>query len=159
MLSSFVKKLMFARQFDIADGKISVLGINQVMLPADLLDFLQNTDQKNFYKYVKLSVKKDSAAYAHKIGSTEEGLQKNVADIFETFGIGRMSIEAIDNSRQTATIRVDDSPFTEKHSKPNCLLTAAVLAGIFSFIFRKDVDGKEEKCIAAHAQYCEFTIG
>lgn len=158
MLSSFVKKLMFAREFDIADGKINVLGISQVMLPVDLLDYLQNTDKKNFYKYVKISVKRDIAAYAKKIGSNEEGLQKNISDIFETFGIGKMKLEDINNNKGTSKIRIDDSPFIQEHFKPNCLLTAGVLAGIFSFIFRKDVDCKEVRCISAKADYCEFMI-
>lgn len=158
MLSSFVKKLMFARQFDMAEGRISVLGVNQVMLPADLLQYLAEHDPKAFYSFVKQSVKKDITAYAKKIGSDAAGIMNSIGEIFEMFGVGMLHIESIDAKKASASLRVDKSPFAEKSSKPHCLLTAGVLAGMFSFGMEKDVDCKEVKCIAAGASYCQFTL-
>jgi predicted hydrocarbon binding protein len=39
-----------------------------------------------------------------------------------------------------------------------CTLTAGVLAGIFSYIFGKEVDCIEKKCKAIDSDYCEFEV-
>ncbi|MBW2970954.1 hypothetical protein KY320_02210 [Candidatus Woesearchaeota archaeon] len=132
MLSSFLKKLLFARQFYMVDGKIEVLGKRQVMLPSNVLAVLgQNGLRTDIIKSVVLS---DFQQYAQMVGSSEEGMFKNIHNIFETFGLGRLEIADLDNANKRCVVRVHDSPFEKAN------LTPVVLSGMFSFLFKKDVN-------------------
>ena len=57
MLSSFLKKLLFARQFFMIDGKIEILGKKQVLLPASVLKELDNNPSPSLSKSVRNSTK------------------------------------------------------------------------------------------------------
>jgi len=41
MMSAFLKKLLFVRQFSIEDGKIEMLGKREIMLPSNILFWMQ----------------------------------------------------------------------------------------------------------------------
>jgi len=80
---------------------------------------------------------------------------KNVTDIFETFGLGRMEVVNNDNKKKTCIIRVYDCPLVKEIGKSQ-ILTAA-MSGMFSFLFNKDVDAKQ---LASKQEfdYYEFVI-
>jgi len=137
MLSSFLKKLLFARQFFIMDGKIEVLGERQVMLPARMLMRIHALRPKESSEIIKQEFRAEVERYARKIGSGEEGMLKNLSDVFETIGIGKMEIVDLDNEKKRAIVRIEN-PLAENEQA----VIAAFLAGTFSFIFRKEVNAQ-----------------
>lgn len=159
MISPFLKKLLFARQFSMIGGKIDILGKKQIMLPADVFFELGKINEKAAYKCVKQSVQNDLADYAKKLGSTDEGMLKVTEEMFETFGLGSMEILSLDNKRKKCLIRIHHPPVSGgSYSKEDSVLTSAVLAGIFSFLFSKDIDAKSPK-VAKGVDYLECIIG
>jgi hypothetical protein len=147
MLSSFLKKLLFARQFFMIDGKIEVLGKRQVMLPADVVEELQKSADKKSAKALKESMKKDMAEYAKKVGGSEEGMLNNIQYILETFGLGKIEIVDIDHKSSKCLIRVNNPPMGDG------LITSAVLGGTFSFLFGKDVDAQVKSHSKGYSDY------
>jgi len=143
MLSPFLKKLLFARQLYLADGKLEILGKKQVMLPVEVLVALQNLNPEKSYIVVKKSIHTSMEEYAKKVGSTSEGLIKVLEEIFETFGLGKPEIAALDNSKKTAYIKIKDCPLRNQSAKlgpEHGILPCAALAGMFSFLFKTDID-------------------
>jgi len=187
MLSPLLKKLLFVRQFSIENGKIEILGNRHIMLGQDALLELQEVDDARLYNLIKDSTLNqlskfveharvykqlkdviliDISSLSKKIGAGDQGIIKNLQDIFDIYGLGKMTIASLDNSKKQAVVRIYDSSIAEAYlnknkkrsSKPTCTITAAVIAGIFSYLFGKRVDAIEEKCKAMGSDYCEFII-
>ncbi len=135
MLSPFLKKLMFARQFSMSGGVIDVLGSKHAMLPMDVILSLHEIDPSKSYGAVKKGVQKSLESYGNRIGSNSEGLLKISGDIFALFGIGNIEIVSLDNAKCGALVRVVSPP-----KEGGRELVAAALAGTFSFVFKKDVN-------------------
>ncbi len=159
MLSSFLKKLLFARQFFMIDGKIEVLGKKQVMLPSDVMSALDGLNTEESYFNVKSAVKKDIGDYAKKLGSGEEGILKNIDDIFGTFGLGKLEMVDINLKKKACILRLHNSPLKSMNGKTaEFHMTDAILSGVFSFLFKKDVDVKRVDVNAKMADYEEYAV-
>ncbi len=153
MLSPFIKKLMFARQFVMTDGKIEILGRRQVMLPFELLSDLQTLDEQKTYSIIRNDIHSTMEAFAKRIGSSPTGMFKNIEEIFECFGLGKPEIIVLDQNRKTATIRFHDNPVEQV----SAAVVPGALAGMFSFLFGKEVQCTYKKCM--HGGACEFRVG
>jgi predicted hydrocarbon binding protein len=162
MLSAFLKKLIFARQFCIIDGKIEILGMPQLMFPSEVLLSIQDINQKKSYEITKKKIHESMSQYAKKIGTTSEGMIKTLKDIFETFGIGKIEIVAFNTKKKQAIIRVFGSPTCmscKGNKTKGCSILPGALAGTFSFIFSKDVNSKAVNAGKTNLnKYCEFLI-
>jgi hypothetical protein len=146
MLSSFLKKLLFARQFFMTDGKIEVLGKRQVMLPADVIDIFTKSGKADAGA-IKEAVKKDMTEYAKKVGGSSEGMLNNITYIFETFGLGRLEIVDLDNKNKRCIVRIHNPTLK------GGTVTSSMLSGTFSFLFGKEVDAEERKSGPEMAEY------
>jgi predicted hydrocarbon binding protein len=176
---------MFINQFGINEGKIEILGSRFVMLYASDLLCLQEIDESKMYAFMKGSSKKDLselinhakvykglkneavkniASLSQKIGKTDEGVVKTLQDLFELYGLGKMKITNLDNKNKKAAIEIMNSTIAfaslknGKVKKLVCTVTAGILAGIFSFIFKTDVDCIEKKCRASGSSTCSFVV-
>jgi len=183
MLSSFLQKLLFVNQFDLKDGKIQILGNRYIMINAESISALQEIDKDeiynaskksstddlsklvkhaNVYRNMKNTELKSIAELSKKIGKTDDGIMRTLETIFEIYGLGDLNIVKLDNSNKTALLKINDSTIAlaqkETSKSPVCAITAGILAGIFSFVFGKDVDCVEKKCKASGAAWCEFNI-
>ncbi len=165
MLSAFLKRLLFARQFFIINGKIEVLGVKQIMMPSDTILGLQNMDEKKSYDIIKKSSTENMRLFAKKLGASGEGLLKDIQDVYETFGLGAMEIVDLDQKKKRAIIRIRESPIaianmqkSKRSSKVVCSSIAAVLSGAFTFLFNSNVDAVEKVCLAQGKDFCEFVI-
>ena len=104
------------------------------------------------------------ASLSKKIGKTDEGTIKTLSSIFEIYGLGALEILDLNNKDKKAILRIKDSSIAQeqlkksKEKKPVCIMTAGILAGLFTYIFGKDVDCVERKCVAQGQEYCEFEI-
>ena len=155
MLSPFLKKLLFVRQFIIDKGKIEILGQTQIMLPSNLMAELQLIDHDKVYTIVKNNIQDTMKTYAKKMGSTSSGIVKSSQDIFETFGLGQFQILKLDNSKKVAILNVTNSPMCNGCAKEKgtpCLLEAA-LDGMFTFLFKSDVKVETKPCKMGSTQF------
>jgi len=160
MLSAFLKKLLFARQLFMTDGRIEILGKNQIMLPSDIVVALQSLNEKGYYSLIKQGIHDNLSAYAKKVGATNEGMMKVTEDIFETFGMGKPEIVVLDQKKKSAVVRFKNPPVAEacaENKFKDCVLLPAALAGMFSFLFSKSVDVDITKCNMKGAT-CEYVV-
>jgi len=187
VLSPILKKLLFVRQFDIDNGKITLLGDREIMLSASAILELQAIDESKLYAAAKKSAFRDiSGIVEHakvydkmksvfisdiarlgaKIGETDVGVLKTLQDLFNVYGLGEMSIADINNTKKQALINIKDGTLAEEFLKKKrarskeavCTLTAGVIAGVFSYIFGKEVDCVEAKCKAQGYSNCMFKV-
>ena len=154
MLSSFLKKLLFARQFYMVNGNIEVLGRKQIMLPSDIIFVLEKMNEKKAYDSVKVAMKNDLQFYARKLGSNGEGMLKNIDDIFETFGLGQLRIMNLDSKSKKCIVRVHHAP-TDDGMPQSTMILPAVVAGTFSFLFSKNVNATQT---ARNSEFLEFVV-
>ncbi len=136
MLSPFLKKLLFVRQFFITDGKIEILGEKQVMLPSTAVARL-STDQT--FDILAVEMKKSMESYAKKVGGSSGGMIKSVQDIYETMGLGKMEIIRLEADKKEITLRIMNVQFDRTD------VVEGVLCGLFSFVFSKDFARKDIK--------------
>jgi len=162
MLSGFIKKLLFAREFMIADGRIEVLGERETMFPVALLGRLQDENPKKTYSIAKDVLKEEIDRFTKKIGNSKAEMIVALKDIFEATGFGNLEVADLDMIKKRAIVRVHDNPIAivhaaEKKNTP-CTIVAGVLAGIFSSLFDQDSEAEEKACVLKGNICCEFVI-
>lgn len=133
MLSPFLKKLIFVRQFFITDGKIEILGEKHIMLPSSAVLAMQNAQT---FGVVNKEIRKVMQYYAKKMGSSSGGMIKSVQDIYETMGLGKMQVIKLDQSKKETVIRLVNVEMND------ATLATGVLCGLFSFLFEKELNEK-----------------
>jgi predicted hydrocarbon binding protein len=185
MLSPFLQKLLFVNQFGINEGVINILGDRYIMLNAHSVLTLQEIDKTKIYNAAKKSSKSDIsgivehaevyknlksqelqniAQLSKKIGKNDDGIIKTLEMIFGVYGLGKLEIIDIDNAKKKAILNLKDSTIALTHlnkaksKTPVCVLTAGILAGIFSYIFQKDVDCVEKNCSGKGEAFCQFEV-
>lgn len=184
-LSALLQKLLFVNKFNVIDGKIEILGNRYIMLNASDILVLQKIDKTKMYKVAKDMSKADmkglvdhAAVYKNikdqslkniaelskKIGKNEDGVIKTIQSLFELYGLGKLNILNLDNDKKMVSLEVKDSTIAlvqlkkAKSKTPVCTLTAGIVAGIFSYIFKKDVDCVETKCHSQGEEICSFEV-
>ncbi len=140
------------------DGKIEVLGKKQIMLPSDVFATLEQSSPNQYSLVLKNAVKRDISEYAKKLGSSGEGVLKNIDDIFGTFGLGKLELVTVDFKKKTCILRLHDPWLKHTSEKSEFLITPAILSGVFSFLFSKDVDVRQTNPDKAYA-YEEYVVG
>lgn len=187
-LSPFVQKLLFIKKFDISDGVIEILNNKYIMLDASDLLTLQEVDETKMYEKMKENFKskfkriltdhakvyqtikeqelRNVAELSKRLKNSDEGIMKLLQKIFNTYGLGRMEMINLNNEKNEAIIKINQSTIAQeylnkynKNSKERvCVLTAGILAGTFSFLFEKNIDCVEEKCLAQGDDHCLFRL-
>lgn len=147
MLSPFLKKLLFVRQFFIMDGKIEILGEKQIMLPLSAVSSLQST---NSFDIMKKEIKSSMESYAKKMGSSAEGMTRSVQDIFETMGLGKMQIIKLNADKKETVVRININ-------LSDTTLLEGVICGLFSFLFNRDIK-RENIIVSKKGTYMDITI-
>ncbi|MFH0868832.1 MAG: 4-vinyl reductase [archaeon] len=165
MFSPFVKKLMFARQFNMEDGKIEFLGDRELLLPVGLVTEFQAFDVDKTYIFAKKTCIAELARITARLGVKGPELVKNLTEIYEAFGLGRIEIKDFDVKNGRAIINIMDSPVARDYIRKNksskretCNFIAGMLAGIGESIFGKSMEAKEVKCIAKGDNVCQFIV-
>ena len=184
-LSPLIQKLLFIKKFSIDKGKIEILENRYSMIDAGSLLALQEIDKTKMYSSAKNSSKenindlvshakvyknikgqelRNIAELSKKIGESNKGTINTLQSIFNIYGLGEMEVTTFNNDKKEAVVRIKDSSLAQKQlkkgkaKKPVCTLTAGILAGIFSFLFKENVDAYEKKCLGKGNDYCEFVI-
>ncbi len=162
MFSDFVKRLLFAREFIISDGRNEVLGERQSLIPIQLLIQLGDINLKMAYNIAKDVMKEEMIKFAKKIGTSTPDMITNLKDFYDLLGLGSMEIVSINLITKKAKVIIKDNPVALKHliekRVVECKLIEGILAGMFAVIFEKECGVEEDKCISKGDAYCEFSI-
>ena len=163
MISEFLKRLMFARQFNIDNGKVDILGCDHVMLASEFFYSVEELDKMKVYEIAKGSTEKLVDRYFQKIGSDQTRSNDTVEGIFNNFGLGRLQVLEARSDR--IVVQIPNSTIAEHYRKTRgfahscqCSVTAGVLAGFFSYLRKKDMNAQEMNCIAMGNEACKFVI-
>lgn len=159
MLSDFLKRLMFARQFKMLDGNIMVLGTRHVMFPISALYNLENVDKDILYTAFKDSIKEDLKHNPGILGLNDTSICQDITNVFGTTGLGKLTIVEFDKLKPKATVIVcdsDESYLTDE--KITTYVIAGIIAGIFSYVLTKDIDFKQVKVGECGINSCQFEI-
>ncbi|MFW6449594.1 MAG: hypothetical protein ACOCZ6_00950 [Nanoarchaeota archaeon] len=124
MLSSFLRRLIFAREFFMINGKIELLGIKGVMLPKEILPVINN---KKGYQKCKDAI----IAHMHNFSGRHDAKQHNMMQIakgiYESFGLGELKVN-------------DNKAEIEGELEGIEYIAAGVLSGLISFNTGKNKD-------------------
>ncbi len=162
MLSPFLKKLLFARQFSHNEGKFEVLGQRNLMLDPNFIVEVQASSNKDNYTFARKTAIKAMEHYNKLLAIKTDPSYSNLIQLIETFGFGDTSILKFDKT--SAIINVKNSVIAEEHlkqkkgGKMTCDFLAGFFAGVFSFLTGKNAEAQEVKCLAKRQGTCQFEI-
>lgn len=158
MLSSFIKRLLFAGGFVMREGRIQILDKRHLLLP---VSFFLAMHHKEEYANFKKSMKKELRHYIILLKDSNLGPQKAMVKILETLGMGRFEIVDVNYKKKEAMVVVYDCSIAVeagKQEEPVCYFVAGAIAAMFSILFKKDVDCKEKRCRSEGHEHCEFVV-
>ena len=99
--------------------------------------------------------------YREAFGLSAEQSVEFMAQMGAQIGWGKFTVSSFSVSSCTLELVVESSPFAAAYGESNrgvCHLIRGVFAGLASGIFGRDVESREEECLAlGHAQ-CKFVI-
>jgi hypothetical protein len=162
------KKLMFARQINFEEGRISLLNQPVMIVPVETFVTMTKTLRADLgrtkadeiiYKATKLAAIKYLNVLKKSFSMSKVDMIKWAANSLTLAGWGKITIIGVDGEKNRADIRVYDSSVAKglgKDPEPTDIFLAGYFAGGETAVFGKDVDVKEIKCIAKGDQYCEF---
>ena len=135
------------------------------MLPVIHLEGLRIIG-KVAHREVYRSCEKSGREYFKKLLETfpknlgKEELVQRLFEFFTTWGIGKCEIISLDKSKQKiGIVRIHDccyADFYEGIKEPVCYITAGLIAGMLSAVFKRRVEVVETKCKTAGYTFCEF---
>ncbi|MBI2549195.1 hypothetical protein HYW21_07645 [Candidatus Woesearchaeota archaeon] len=141
------------------NGKINLLGKEQVMLSSEFLRGLQSIDEGLVYDLAKKIGLEDAKYYTKILDSGHGDLLGHIKMVFDTYGLGILEIELL--KKEKATVRVVQSTLAnikKQSDKTVCTITAGLLAGFFSYLLKREVNCIEKKCKSMGNLYCVFEI-
>ena len=143
MLSLFIKKLLFSRQFSMSEGSLEILGSRYSVLPSDILDSLDD----NQLKALKRSIQDKAASFMKKLSIRKDDFPEIVHDFFNLFGMGELHLVEFDS--KSSRVRITDKP------EISCRILMIMLEAVFGYIYERQV---EVHILKNEGLSCEFRI-
>lgn len=166
MLNKFLDKYIFTNTLRYIHNNFFLVNIPFLIVPVDLLSTLNNigdiSKQKEIYFHIKESTKKNFMPRFNELSIEDNSKLNFVKNFFVASGWGAIEIIDFDKEAKRALIIVDNSPFAiqvkGKVDRPMDNILRGIFSGVFSIIFKEDVDCVETECFAMNAKSCKFVI-
>lgn len=172
MFSTFISRLILLRQFSILEEGFKILEENFYFQPLNQLLIFQNNVRKKFGKKgLDLIYETNKESFLDFIKEVERFADKKekflevIFNFISHLGFGSLKILEINEKELKAIVEIKNNNFAKLYVKKfgfqkECVdyFLAGILAGYFSKFFDKNVDCKEESCIAKKDQSCRFII-
>lgn len=167
MLNPFFDKFIFTNSLRYVHNNFYLVNIPFLIVPAELLVGLVRREDAELNKDLYYSAKEATRANLIRQFDLDFGLQGEkelslVEQFFTASGWGGIKRIDLDTAQQRAIVNVSDSPvaaaFKGKASHAVDHFLRGILAGIFSNLFKTDVDCVETECIALNHKECIFII-
>jgi predicted hydrocarbon binding protein len=161
MLSDFLKRLMFGRQFSMDEGKIRIIGCRYVMFSVHVLTKIHKMDPDGLYLAVKDGIIEELNKSPGIIGIKNIHPTVSIVHFYDTLGIGTMNVINFDIEKKEAIVRIYEREFKELYHDNNKICNsfiAGIIAGIFSYVMSDSLDCKETVCMESGSEFCQFEI-
>ena len=113
MLSPFLKKLLFARQFFNMNGKFEILGKRNLMLDPYFIVEIQSAGKKDNYDFAKKTAINAMQHYNKALALKSEPGHHNLISLIEIFGFGDTNFLKIE--KNSAVVNIKNSVIAEEH--------------------------------------------
>ena len=166
MLNQFFDKYIFTNTLKYTHNNFYLVNVPFVIAPIDIFLSILKISDLDLHKKMYLAVKEDTKSNFLKrfseLGIDESKELDFVRAFFIASGWGMLQIIDHDKETKRAIVVLDNSPFaTELKGKtdiPVDTFLKGVLAGLFSEIYKNDVDCIEAECFALGSKNCKFII-
>ena len=165
MLNPFFDRFIFTNGIRFSNNQFFLMNTPFAILPVDILVGLAEISDPATNRAVYAAVKKQVAGSLVSGFSLSNSVELNarfLAEFFSACGIGGVSIVHLDVENKRAMLVVDHNPIAgslvNKAKKPVDHVLRGVFAGVFSALFRNDLDCVEHQCIALNQKTCEFIV-
>ena len=157
MISDFLQRLLFVREFEIGNGRTEIIGTKETLVPLSLLMRLQESNPESFYTNMAECIKGFFDRVEKDFG--EETFTK-AEDIYGVFGLGKLRIVDFNREEGKAFVEIHETPLIDDYPGHHhtCSITTGVLSGMFSSLLKKEVHSTVNKCMAKGDPHCEFII-
>jgi len=172
MLAEFIRKAIATNQLEFGEGRMVLLGIRGIVLPAstlvELLLAVRERMGENVWDMLYEVGKKHAEqniirAVAKKMSISKASLLQQFGSSANVMGLGRWEFTEYLPEAGRLKVRLYDSAIAEalkkkgfKTRQPVDSFVAGVVAGIGEAAFDGPVEAKETMCAALGAPYCEF---
>lgn len=165
MISSFLSKLLMARQAEFTEEKIEIFDLNFSMQPLiSLVEFQHEINDIEKMKKLGYLMSESIISHFKKKFAIEENKISNLwTNLFNISGFGRMQIVNI--TENTTILKIEKNNFarlyTEKYGKqkePICHIISGIFKNFVEKTTGKKVEVKETSCIAMGNKVCTFEI-
>ncbi|OGI14513.1 hypothetical protein A3K63_01960 [Candidatus Micrarchaeota archaeon RBG_16_49_10] len=165
MISSFLTKLLTARQASFTEEEIEIFDLNYAMQPMESLVDLQGIVKKpEAMKEFGRSMSSSFTGHLKKKFSLEE---KNVASIwtsiFNISGFGKLEIVRMDG--KGGVVEIKGNNFARiykmkngKQKQPVCHVISGIIEGVFENVTKRKVSCTERSCAARGDVSCIFEV-
>jgi len=166
MLNQFFDKYIFTNTLKYTHNNFYLVNVPFVISPVDIFLSLLKSNDVDLHKKIYLAIKEDTKSNFLKrfseLGITEEKELDFVRAFFIASGWGSLQIIDHDKGSKRAIIVLDNSPFaTALIGKADLgvdTFLKGVLAGLFSKIYKDDIECVESECVALGAKSCKFIL-
>jgi len=165
MISSFLSKLLMARQASFTEEKIEIFDLNFSMQPlTSLVEFQHETNDIEGIENLGYFISESIISHFKKRFAIEE---KKIADlwtkIFNISGFGR--VETVDVTKNKTILKMEKNNFAKIYmnkygiqKQPVCHLLAGIFKNFIEKTSGKGVECKEISCIAMGNRVCTFEL-
>ena len=165
---SFVDKLLLSRQLKFEEGRLTIFDQRVLIVPVELILLLIEKSvvdrkfERLIYDVMKKSVYNFCQALANRRGVKPKEMVRILINLAEMNGYGKLELIKLDYENKEAVFHMRHLPSElitkQARSKIADRYWAGMLAGGASWIFGKDVDATETRCVADGKESCEFVV-
>jgi len=137
------------------------------MAPIETLTGICSVQDQDFLKKLYLAVKKSTIQglipqFETNLGMEKQKETKLIEEFFSFSGWGNLQVIDMQTEAKRAIVVVDNSPFATalrgKTQYPSDTIMRGTLAGLFSAVFKEEIDCVEVECAAQNSERCKFII-
>jgi len=167
VLNNFYDKFIFTGTLKFTHSNFYLTNIPFLISPVETLTGISSVQDAEFLKKLYLAVKKSTMQgllpqFETNLGMTREKETELIREFFVFSGWGAIQVIDMQIEAKRAIIVVDNSPFAEalkgKSSLPVDTIMRGTLAGLFSAVFKEEIDCVEVECAALNCERCKFII-
>lgn len=165
MISSFLSKLLMARQASFTEDNIEIFDLNFSMQPLiSLVEFQHEmNDNEKIEKLGYLISESIISHFKKKFAIEEKKMSDLWTNLFNISGFGR--VETVDVTKNRTLLKMEKNNFAKIYmnkygiqKQPVCHLLAGIFKNFIEKTSGKKVDCKEISCIAMGNQVCTFEL-
>lgn len=165
MISSFLSKLLMARQASFTDEEIDIFELNFSMQPLmSLIDFQNEVKDKKLMRRLGYLISDSIISHFKKRFAVEEKKITSLwTNLFDISGFGK--VETVDVTKERTILRISKSNFAKLYAEkygmqkePVCHIIAGIFKNFVEKTTGKKIEVKETSCIAIGNRVCTFEL-